>query len=98
MPKRIVVAGRPVTIRSIGKSECGNAFGWYIRDSREAQLYDGLKGYNLAIVALHELTHAVHHMYELREHGRHHAFRRAQLEGGWASSRTTRVPGGGWRG
>jgi hypothetical protein len=81
VPKRIVVAGRPVTIRSIGKSECGNAFGWYDWNSREAQLYDGLKGYNLAIVALHELTHAVHHVYELSEHSRHHAFRRAQLKG-----------------
>ena len=81
VPKRVVVAGRTVTIRSIGKSECGNAFGWYHRDTREAQLYDGLKGYNLAIVALHELTHAVHHAYELKERDRHQAFRRAQLRG-----------------
>jgi hypothetical protein len=81
VPKRIVVTGRPVTIRSIGKSECGNAFGWYDRGLCEAQLYDGLKGYNLAIVALHELTHAVHHLYELRERSRHRAFRSAQLNG-----------------
>ena len=80
VPKRIVVAGRPVTIRSIGKSECGNAFGWYDWDLCEAQLYDGLKGHNLAIVALHELTHAVHHLYEIRERSRHPAFRTCAAE------------------
>src|SRR5205814_8541297 len=62
MPKRILVAGQPVTIRSIGKSECGNAFGWYHWGKQEAQLYCGLTGSNLAVVALHELTHAIHHL------------------------------------
>jgi hypothetical protein len=81
VPRRVVIAGRTVTIRSIGKTECGNAFGWYHRDTREAQLFDGLKGNNLAIVALHELTHAVHHVYKLKDRDRHHAFRRAQLRG-----------------
>jgi hypothetical protein len=84
VPKRIVVAGRTVAIRSIGKAECGNAFGWYVRNAREAQLYEGLKGNNLAIVALHELTHAVHHVYQLKERDQHGAFRRAQLKG-WMS-------------
>jgi hypothetical protein len=81
VPKRIVVAGHTVSIRSIGKAECGNAFGWYHKSMREAQLYEGLKGYNLAIVALHELTHAVHHVYQLKERDRHRAFRQAQLTG-----------------
>jgi hypothetical protein len=81
VPRRVVIAGCTVTIRSIGKSACGNAFGWYQWDTREAQLYDGLRGSNLAIVALHELTHAVHHVYGLKERDRHHAYRRAQLKG-----------------
>jgi len=81
VPRRIVVGGRTVTIRSIGKTECGNAFGWYQRDTREAELYEGLKGNNLAIVALHELTHAVHHVYQLKERDRHRAFRVAQVKG-----------------
>jgi len=81
MPKRILVAGRPVTIRSISKAECGGAFGWYHFDKQEAQLYHGLTGSNLAVVALHEITHAVHHMYELKQRDRHQAYRRAQLEG-----------------
>jgi hypothetical protein len=81
MPRRIVVAGRPVTIRSITKAQCAGAFGWYHFDKQEAQLYDGLTGSNLAVVALHEITHAVHHMYALKQRDRHHNFRRAQLDG-----------------
>ncbi len=81
MPKRILVAGHPVTLRSIGKAECGDAFGWYHWSKREAQLYSGLEGSNLAVVALHEITHAVHHMYDLKKRDRHQAYRRAQLEG-----------------
>ena len=81
MPKRILVAGHPVTIRSIGKTECGNAFGWYHGSKQEAQLYCGLTGSNLAVVALHEITHAIHHMYDLKKRDRHMAFRRAQVQG-----------------
>src|SRR2546426_4656085 len=55
MPKRILVGGYPVTIRSITKAETGNAFGWYHFSKQEAQLYSGLTGSNLAVVALHEI-------------------------------------------
>ena len=81
MPKRILVAGQPVTIRSITRAQSGGAFGWYHFDKQEAQLYSGLTGSNLAIVALHEITHAVHHMYDLKQRDRHRNFRRAQLHG-----------------
>ena len=81
MPRRILVGSEPVTIRSIAKSETGNAFGWYHFSRQEAQLYHGLTGTNLAIVALHEITHAVHHMYDIKERDRHHNFRRAQVDG-----------------
>jgi len=94
MPKRILVAGRPVTIRSIGKAECGNAFGWYHWSKREAQLFSGLTGSNLAVVALHELTHAVHHMYALKTRDRHLAYKRAQVKG-WLGI-MTHSPGA-WR-
>ena len=81
MPKRILVAGVLVTIRSISKTETGRAFGWYHSAKQEAQLYRGLTGSNLAVVALHELTHAIHHRYDLKNGDRHQAFRRAQLKG-----------------
>jgi hypothetical protein len=81
MPKRILVAGHPVTIRSIGKSECGNAFGWYDYASHEVQLYDALAGPNLAVVALHEITHAIHHLHDLQERDRHRAYWYAQVKG-----------------
>jgi hypothetical protein len=84
MPMRILVAGNPVTIRRISKAETGNAFGWYDFERREVQLYSGLSGSNLSIVALHEITHAVHHVYSLRDHDRHHSFKRSQLQG-WLS-------------
>jgi hypothetical protein len=87
IPKRVLVAGYPVTIRVIGKAECGNAFGWYHFSRQEAQLYSGLTGSNLAVVALHELTHAIHHTYEVKNRDRHHAFKRAQLKG-WLSIMT----------
>jgi hypothetical protein len=80
---RLAVAchAEAVTLRRIGKSETGNAFGWYHWSKQEAQLYCGLTGSNLAVVALHELTHAVHHMYELKKRGTHRAVRQAQLKG-----------------
>ena len=94
MPRRIHVAGHPVTIRSISKTESGNAFGWYHMSRQEAQLYRGLTGSNLGIVALHELTHAIHHLHALKNRDRHQAFRRAQLRG-WFEI-MTRNPGA-WR-
>jgi len=81
MPGRVLVGGQPVLIRSITKSESGRAFGWYHFSKQEAQLYCGLTGTNLAVVALHELTHAVHHVYAIRERDKHQNFRRAQLKG-----------------
>jgi hypothetical protein len=94
MPRRVLVAGHPVTIRSISKAESGNAFGWYHLSKREAQLYEGLKGSNLAVVALHELTHAIHHLYALKNRDQHHMFRRAQLRGWFGIM--TQCPGA-WR-
>jgi len=81
IPRRILVAGHPVTIRAIGKSEAGSAFGWYDYAKREAQLYERLAGSNLAVVALHEITHAVHHLHGLKQRDRHHAYWRAQVKG-----------------
>ena len=81
MPKRILVGGTPVTLRSISKARTGNAFGWYDYARREVQLYEGLTGANLPIVALHELTHAVHHAYALKPHDTHLRFQRTQLQG-----------------
>jgi hypothetical protein len=81
MPKRVLVGAHAVGLRSITKTQSGNAFGWYHYDEREAQLYRGLVGANLAVVALHEITHAVHHAYDLHAGGSHGAFKQAQLEG-----------------
>ena len=81
MPRRILVRGTPIKIRSIPKSETGSAFGWYHFSRQEAQLYRGLTGANLAIVALHEITHAVHHVYAIKQRDRHANFRRAQVQG-----------------
>lgn len=94
MPRRILVAGRPVTLRSISKAECGHAFGWYHFKEQEAQIYCGLTGPNLAVVALHEITHAVHHAYAISHRDKHGNFRRAQLQG-WM--RIMRDSPGTWR-
>jgi len=67
MPPRIVVRGTPIMIRSIPRSETGSAFGWYHFSRQEAQLYRGLTGGDLAILALHEITHAVRHVYAIKQ-------------------------------
>lgn len=81
LPESIVIAGRTVALRCISRHETGNAFGWYDRQRREVQLYSGLCGTNLPVVALHEITHAVHHAYALKRRDKHHNFNRAQVEG-----------------
>jgi hypothetical protein len=50
----------PVTLEAISAREAGSAFGWYLYEERQARLYANLRGANLAVVAVHELTHAVH--------------------------------------
>ena len=94
MPKRILVAGKPVTLRHISKAQTGNAFGWYDFERREVQLYVGLCGTNLPIVALHEITHAVHHAYELKPRDTHRNYQRTQLQG-WMG--ILRENPGAWR-
>ena len=81
MPRHVRVGRHQVRLRGISRTESGNAFGWYVFANREAQLYRGLAGANLAVVALHEITHAVHHEHGLENGHSHRAFRRAQLQG-----------------
>jgi hypothetical protein len=81
MPRHVQVGRHAVRLRGISKSQSGNAFGWYVFADREAQLYRGLVGANLAVVALHEITHAVHHEHGLDNGRRHREFRRAQVQG-----------------
>ena len=93
-PKRILVAGQPVTMRTISRRQAGKAFGWYDFGRREVQLYAGLTGVNLPIVAVHEITHAVHQAYSIRKRDTHRNFQRAQLEG-WLG--IMRDSPGAWR-
>jgi len=81
IPKRILVGGHPVTVRMISKTETGNAFGWYDQTRREVQLYHGLHGRNLPVVAVHEITHAVHDIYGLKVRDKHVHYLRAQRQG-----------------
>jgi hypothetical protein len=81
MPRRMLVAGHVVALRRISKTETGNAFGWYDFERREVQLYSGLTGANLPVVALHEITHAVHHAYGLGALDKHRNFTHSQLRG-----------------
>jgi len=94
MPRRILVAPHSVGVRHLSRSQTGNAFGWYDFDRREVQLYSGLSGANLAIVALHEITHAVHHAHGLGPMEMHRRFQRAELQGWLAIMRDNP---GAWR-
>jgi hypothetical protein len=81
MPVRIDIAGRDVPVRILSRAQAGNALGWYDFDRREVQLYEGLNGANVPIVALHEITHALHHAHGLRVRDRERNFVRAQHKG-----------------
>jgi hypothetical protein len=81
MPDSVVVAGRLVPMRTLTRAQTGNAFGWYDFERREVQLYAGLSGANVAIVALHEITHALHHAHGVRQRDRERNYLRAQLRG-----------------
>ncbi|MBI5719721.1 MAG: hypothetical protein HZC37_18785 [Burkholderiales bacterium] len=84
MPRHLQIGRHQVRLRGISKSESGSAFGWYVFAGREVQLYRGLAGANLAVVALHEITHAVHHAHGLEDGHSHRDFRRAQARGWFA--------------
>jgi len=81
MPLRIDIEGRDVPVRILSRAQAGNALGWYDFERREVQLYSGLSGANVPIVALHEITHALHHAHGLRVRDRERNFVRAQLKG-----------------
>lgn len=81
MPSSVIIAGRPVPVRALSRAQAGNAFGWYDFERREIQLYEGLSGANVAIVALHEITHALHHAHGLRQRDHERNFVRAQVRG-----------------
>jgi hypothetical protein len=81
MPARIALAGREVPVRTLSRAQAGSALGWYDFERREVQLYTGLSGANVAIVALHEITHALHHAHGLRTRDRERNFVRAQHKG-----------------
>ncbi len=89
LPDNLCIAGRTIALRCISRGQTGNAFGWYDLQRREVQLYAGLTGTNLAVVALHEITHAVHHAYALKTRDTHRNFNRAQLEGWLGIMRTS---------
>lgn len=82
MPRRLRVGAQAIGVRVISRADSGHAFGWYDLIRREVQLCEGLKGSHLPIVALHELTHAIHHAWDLDDHDLHDDFLRAQ-ESGW---------------
>ncbi len=59
-PREFLVAGQRITLEAINAREAGSAFGWYFYEENRARLYSRLTGANLAVVAVHEVTHAVH--------------------------------------
>jgi hypothetical protein len=77
-PRRFVVAGQAITLSAIGEREAGSAFGWYLYEEHRAQLHARLSGANLAVVAVHELTHAVHWQAGVGDGSLHRAFITAQ--------------------
>ncbi|MEK0416379.1 MAG: hypothetical protein RI949_385 [Pseudomonadota bacterium] len=82
MPKRVRLGPQSVGVRVISRASCGNAFGWYDLTRQEVQLCEGLLGTHLPIVALHEITHAIHHVWGLDDHDLHDDFLHAQ-QAGW---------------
>jgi hypothetical protein len=81
LPRRVLVAGRPVRVRVISRAASGQAFGWYDGNRREVQLCTGLAGCHLPIVALHEITHALHHAHGVDDSSSYRRFTQVQVAG-----------------
>lgn len=77
-PYSFEVVGETVTLKAIGAREAGSAFGWYLYEENQARLYAHLNGANLAVVAVHELTHAVHWHGGVEDGSSHREFVAAQ--------------------
>lgn len=80
-PRRFLVGNRTVTLHSIKAYQTRGAFGWYSYDDYKAELWDELHGANLAVVAIHEITHAIHQQFKLKDGSKHLAFRRGEADG-----------------
>lgn len=80
-PRRFLVGTETVTLHSIKTHEARGAFGYYSIDENRAELWDELCGANLAVVAIHEITHAIHDKAGVKDGSSHIAFRAAQTDG-----------------
>lgn len=96
LPRRMLVGDEVLKIVPLS-TEIANrrrVYGFYDPRTRTAELFEGLRGSNLAVVAIHEFTHCIHF-----EHGvEHGASRRrfVQVQAtGWM--RFIRANPGAWR-
>jgi len=86
LPKQMYLFGRTI-LRGELSERLGkrmNAWAFYDCKTHEVRMDPLLQREHLAVVFVHELTHAVHHAYELDDGDKHTAFVRAQARG-WLS-------------
>lgn len=81
-PRRFLVDGALVTLASISTRQAGGCFGFFVHDESKALLWEHLCGPTLAVVAIHEFTHAIHARAGVANGSSHIAFRDAEA-GGW---------------
>lgn len=67
-PRRIVLAGRPIGLRCTQGQAGADAFGAYDAQRHEVRWSAGLAGTDLAVVALQEITQAMHDRFGLGAH------------------------------
>jgi len=80
-PRRFLIDGAPMTLTAISTRAAGGCFGFFVHDESKALLWEHLCGPTLAVVAIHEFTHAIHARAGVADGSSHIAFRNAEAEG-----------------
>ncbi len=83
LPRRMQVGDEVLHITPLS-TEVANrrrVYGFYDPRTRTAELFEGLQGSNLAVVAIHEFTHCIHHRHALDSTAPRRRFVAVQSEG-----------------
>lgn len=82
-PRQLYLGGQTIRVRNLSERQSKKLNRWadYDLDTHEVRMTEALRGLNLAVVFLHELTHAVHNLRGVDDDSAHSAFVNAQVDG-----------------
>lgn len=82
-PRQLYLGGQTIRVNSLSERASAKLRRWadYDTGTHEVRLVDALRGRHVAVVFLHELTHAVHNLRDMDDGSKHGAFVNAQVDG-----------------